>query len=152
MAERRPLAPVAVGDRLPEHVCGPISRATLALFAGASNDYLPLHIDSDYAKAAGMDDVFAHGMLSMAYLAQMLTRWAPQKQLRRWQLRFTAITPVHATLHCRGEVVDLFNEHGESVARLHIGAWTDKGVQTLDGEAVIALLEEGGEVEPGQRA
>jgi acyl dehydratase len=130
---------VRVGDRLPGHVQGPITRTTLALFAGASNDYVPLHIDSDYAKSAGMDDVFAHGMLSMAYLAQAVTRWAPQDRLRRWNARFTAITPLQATVHCRGEVVEILEEGGERLARLKIGAWTDTNLQTLDGEAVVAL-------------
>ena len=130
---------VAIGDTLPELVRGPIDRATLALFAGASHDHVPLHIDSDFAKAAGMDDVFAHGMLSMAYLAQMLTHWAPQDRLRRWTVRFTAITPLHATVTCRGKVTEIFEESGERLARVRIGSWTDKDVQTLDGEAVVAL-------------
>jgi acyl dehydratase len=128
-----------VGDTLPELVRGPIDRATLALFAGASHDHVPLHIDSDFAKAAGMDDVFAHGMLSMAYLAQMLTHWAPQERLRRWNVRFTAITPLHATVTCRGVFTEIFEEAGERLARVRIGSWTDKNVQTLDGEAVVAL-------------
>jgi acyl dehydratase len=131
--------PVQVGDRLPEHVRGPITRTTLALFAGASHDHVRLHIDSDYVRAAGMDDVFAHGMLSMAYLAQAITHWAPQQRLKRWNARFTAITPLHATVHCRGEVVEIFEEAGERLARLKIGAWTDTDLQTLDGEAVVAL-------------
>lgn len=128
-----------VGDTLPELVRGPIDRATLALFAGASHDHVPLHIDSDFAKAAGMDDVFAHGMLSMAYLAQMLTHWAPQERLRRWNVRFTAITPLHATVTCRGEITEIFEEAGERLARIRIGSWTGKNMQTLDGEAVVAL-------------
>ena len=128
-----------VGAALPEHVQGPITRTTLALFAGASNDYVRLHIDSDYAKDAGMNDVFAHGMLTMAYLAQAVTRWAPQERLRRWNARFTAITPLYATVHCRGEVVEILEEGGERLARLKIGAWTDKELQTLDGGAVVAL-------------
>ncbi|MGN6268522.1 MAG: MaoC/PaaZ C-terminal domain-containing protein [Sphingomonas sp.] len=130
---------VEVGDTLPELVRGPIDRATLALFAGASHDHVPLHIDSDFAKVAGMDDVFAHGMLSMAYLAQMLTHWAPQERLRRWTVRFTAITPLHATVTCRGKITEIFEEAGERLARIRIGSWTDKDVQTLDGEAVVAL-------------
>jgi acyl dehydratase len=131
---------VEVGDALPELVRGPIDRAMLALFAGASHDHVPLHIDSDFAKAAGMDDVFAHGMLSMAWLAQMLTRWAPQERLRRWNVRFTAITPLHATVTCRGEITEIFEEAGERLARVRIGSWTDKDVRTLDGEAVVALV------------
>ncbi len=84
---------ITVGSSLPSLTHGPISRATLALFAGASNDHVPLHIDSDYAKSAGMDDVFGHGMLSMAYLAQLLTHWRPQ-----------ALHRDHSAL-CDGDVV-----------------------------------------------
>lgn len=130
---------VAVGDSIPPLVRGPVHRATLALFAGASHDHVRLHIDSDYARAAGMGDVFVHGMLSMAYLGQMLTRWAPQERLRTWNVRFTAITPLHATVTCRGEVVEIVQEQGERRARLKIGAWIDDNTQTLDGEAVVAL-------------
>jgi acyl dehydratase len=127
------------GERLPELVRGPITRGTLALFAGASHDHVPLHIDSDFAQAAGMDDVFAHGMLSMAYLAQALRSWAPAERLRNWNVRFTAITPLYAAVHCRGEVVEIVERDGERCARLKIGAWTDKEIQTLDGEAVVAI-------------
>lgn len=126
-------------DDLPEHVCGPIDRTTLALFAGASHDHVRLHIDSDFAQAAGMDDVFAHGMLVMAYLGQFLTRWRPQSALRRWNVRFVAITPLHATIHCRGRVVEIVEEYGERVARVKLGAWTDGGVQTVDGEAHVMV-------------
>ena len=130
-----------VGDVLSAHAQGPITRTTLALFAGASHDHVRLHIDSDYCKAAGVDDVFAHGMLSMAYLAQAITGWAGEGALRRWNVRFTAITPLHATVTCRGEVIEVFEEHGEPRARLKVGAWTDKNLQTLDGEAVVALQD-----------
>lgn len=130
---------VVVGMALPEHVCGPVDRTTLALFAGASHDHVRLHIDSDFAQAAGMDDVFAHGMLVMAYLGQFLTRWRPQANLRRWGVRFVAITPLHATIHCRGRIEEI-REHGdERLARIRIGAWTQDGLQTVDGEAVVAL-------------
>lgn len=130
---------IAVGDRLPDMVSPAITRTTLALFAGASGDHNPIHIDIDFAKAAGMPDVFAHGMLSMAYLARMLTRWAPQGALRRWDARFVAITPVHAIVTCSSVVVGVFNEAGERRARLRIFARIADGQDTLVGEAVIAV-------------
>ncbi|MDB4032643.1 MaoC/PaaZ C-terminal domain-containing protein [Porticoccaceae bacterium] len=49
-----------VGTQIPPLTLPPISRYTLALFAGASGDHNPIHIDSDFAKASGMPDVFAH--------------------------------------------------------------------------------------------
>src|ERR1700753_3945883 len=91
---------VKVGDTLPPLTLEPINRTTLALFAGASGDHIRLHIDTDYARKAGMPDVFAHGMLSMAYLGQLLTRWVPQDRLRTWNVRFLAITPLHAVVKC----------------------------------------------------
>ncbi|MEJ6011158.1 MaoC/PaaZ C-terminal domain-containing protein [Novosphingobium aquae] len=127
------------GEVLPELVRGPITRGTLALFAGASHDHVPLHFDSDFASAAGMDDVFAHGMLSMAYLAQALRQWVPADRLRRWNVRFSAITPLYATVHCRGEVAELFEHEGERCARLTIGAWTGQSIQTLGGDAIVAI-------------
>jgi len=130
---------VEVGDALAEHASKPISRHTLALYCGASGDHNPIHVDSDFAKAFGMPDVFAHGMLSMAYLAQLLTRWVPQSQIRTWGVRFVAITPVHAKVICTGKVVEKFEADGERRVRLEINAHTDAGLHTLAGDAVIAL-------------
>jgi acyl dehydratase len=128
-----------VGQVLPELVRGPVTRGTLALFAGASHDHVLLHIDSDFAKAAGMDDVFGHGMLSMAYLAQALKSWAPADRLRTWNVRFTAITPLNAIVRCHGEVAEIFEEDGDCLARLAVGAVTDAGTQTLLGSAIIRI-------------
>ena len=132
-------ADIKVGDTLPEHVSAPISRHTLALYCGASGDHNPMHVDIDFAKKFGMPDVFAHGMLSMAFLAQLLTKWVPQKNLRHWAVRFTSITPVHAKVICTGKVVEKFEADGEKRLKLEINAVTDGDIHTLAGDAVIAL-------------
>ena len=128
-----------VGDALPPHESRPITRHTLALYCGASGDHNPIHVDSDFARGAGMPDVFAHGMLSMAYLAQLLTGWVPQDRIRQWGVRFVAITPVHARVLCTGKVVEKFEADGETRVRLAIDAHTDAGLHTLSGDAVVAL-------------
>src|ERR1700712_4846545 len=130
---------IAVGDTLPEHTSGEITRHVLALYCGASGDHNPMHVDIDFAKKFGMPDVFAHGMLSMAFLAQLLTKWVPQDRIRHWGVRFTAITPVHAKVICTGKVVEKFEADGEKRVRLEINAKTDAGLHTLAGDAVIAL-------------
>ena len=130
---------VKVGQELPPLQLLRISRTTLALFAGASGDHNPIHIDIDFAKAAGMPDVFAHGMLSMAYLGRFLTRWAPQTQLRQFAVRFAAIAPVGAKLTCTGKVAEISERNGEVLARLEIGVVDDKGEVKLAGEALVAL-------------
>src|SRR5439155_140570 len=67
---------VAVGDELPPLVKGPIAQIQLTRYAGASGDFNPIHQDDEFAKAAGMGGVFAHGMLSMGFGAQAVTDWA----------------------------------------------------------------------------
>ena len=126
-------------DPIPTLETPPITRLTLALFAGASGDHNPIHVDLDFAREAGYDDVFAHGMLSMAYLGRMLTDWIPQQSLREFRVRFTAITHVHDRVICTGRIVERFERGGEQLARLDIQAATQRGEVTLKGEAVVAL-------------
>ena len=54
-----------IGDELPSLITKPISRSMLALYAGASGDHNPIHIDIDLAKQTGLSDVITHGMLVM---------------------------------------------------------------------------------------
>ena len=130
---------IQVGTEIPALELPPISRFTLALYAGASGDHNPIHIDSDFAKKAGMPDVFAHGMLSMAYLGRMLTDWQPQAKLRKFSNRFAAITHLQDVITCSGKVVELIEQDGETLARCEIQAVKAGGKQTLVGEALIAL-------------
>jgi acyl dehydratase len=81
-----------VGDALPPLALPPLTRTTLALYAGGSGDHIPLHIDSDFARSAGYPDVIMHGMLGAAYIGRVLTLWVPQECLRALAVRFTAIT------------------------------------------------------------
>ncbi len=141
MADAVTIAPQCtwkVGDTLPEVVHGPITRGDLALFAGASGDHILLHIDSDHAKAAGFEDVFVHGMLSMAYLAQVLTRSFPPEAVREWSARFLAITPLHATVRCTGTIAEISGSNAEQIARITLSASAD-GIPTLQGTALVAL-------------
>lgn len=126
-----------IGDALPAHRFGPITRTTLALYAGASADHNPIHIDLDFAHNAGFDDVFAHGMLSMAQLGRLVTNWAGQHNIRALSTRFTALTPVGATVICTGTVRDRFVQNGETLLRVKLAAHIDDGTQTLKGEALI---------------
>ncbi|HTV71424.1 MAG TPA: MaoC/PaaZ C-terminal domain-containing protein [Rhizobiaceae bacterium] len=131
--------PNNVGDAIPELSFGPITRSTLALYAGASGDHVKIHIDSDFAKAAGRADVFAHGMLSMAQLGRLVTNWAGIDRLRSLQCRFEAITNLGDTVRCSGTVVERFQQNGETCLRLAVSAQVDNGTRTLLGEAVVAV-------------
>lgn len=126
---------------IPPLTTAPISRLTLALFAGASGDHNPIHVDLDYARRFGMEDVFAHGMLLMAYLGRLLTNWVPQTALRRFTVRFVTITRVHESITCTGRVVEQFSQNGERLVRLELSAQNEKGEMRATGEALVAVPE-----------
>jgi acyl dehydratase len=130
---------LAVGDQPIHLTTEPVSRTTLALYAGASGDHNPMHIDIDYAKKAGESDVFAHGMLAMAYLGRALTDWVPQTAIRSFTTRFTAITRVGDQIVCTGKVAEKMEKDGEKQVRLEITAANQDGEVKATADAVIAL-------------
>ena len=131
---------VQVGDRLPALQLAPITRTTLALFGGASGDHNPIHIDTDFARRAGMPDVFAQGMLGMAWLGRLLTNWAPQSQLRQFNARFQGITHLGHAMVCSGRVVEKLEHQGERCVRVEISSVNQFGQSKIAGDALIALI------------
>jgi acyl dehydratase len=133
------LETINVGDTLPPLVLPPINRTTLGLFAGASGDHNAIHIDTDYARKAGMPDVFAHGMLSMAYLGRLLTQWVDQRQLREFGVRFLGITHLGHQITCTGTVVERYETDGEQRIKVEVRTTNQYGDTKIVGDAVIAL-------------
>jgi acyl dehydratase len=65
---------VEVGSALPEQRF-PVQRADLVRYAGASNDFNPIHWNERFATSVGLPDVIAHGMLTMAMAVRVVTDW-----------------------------------------------------------------------------
>ena len=124
-----------VGDLIGPLAVGRVTRSTLALFAGGSGDHNPIHLDLDTARDAGLDDVIAQGMLSMAYLGRLLTDAFGPHALTSFSTRFTAITPVGAEPTCTGEVVAV----GNGTLSLDLRVSLPDGTVTLAGVASISL-------------
>ena len=132
-------AALSVGDEIPSLTTDPVSRLTLALYATGSGDHHPLHLDQDYVCSKGIDDVFAHGMLGMAYLGRVLTQWVPQEAIRSFGVRFTAITHVGERLVCTGKVVEKLEQGGEKCVRLELTCANEQGEAKHKADAVVAL-------------
>lgn len=130
---------VQVGDPLPTLQLPPVNRTTLALFGGASGDHNPIHIDTDFARRAGMPDVFAQGMLGMAWLGRVITGWAPQSRLRRYDARFQGITHLGHAMSCSGRVVEKLAHGGERCVRIALTSTNQFGQTKIVGEALLAL-------------
>jgi acyl dehydratase len=128
-----------VGDALPSLQLPPVNRTTLALYAGASGDHNQVHIDLDFARQSRQPDVFAHGMLSAAYLGRLLTGWVSQTQIRYLSTRFVGITQLGHIPHLTGRIVEKFEADGEKRVRLQIQCNNQYGEPRLIGDAIVAL-------------
>ncbi len=130
---------VSVGDMLPDLELPVVRRSALALYAKASGDHNPIHIDVEFARKAGMPDVIAHGMLLMAWIGRLLTRWAPQRDLREFGVRFTAITHVGERITCTGRVSEKEERDGERLVKVEVKTMNDAGEIKVVGDAWIAV-------------
>ena len=130
---------IAVGDALPALILPPVTRQTLAVYCGASGDHNPVHVDSDFASAAGLGDVIAHGMLIMAYSARVVTAWVPQSAIRTLDTRFLALTRVGDQITASARVVEKFDDGAARCVRLELATHDQRGEAKTRGTAIVVL-------------
>ena len=134
---------VQVGDELPPLVKGPLAQIQLTRYAGASGDFNPIHQDAEFARAAGMGGVFAHGMLSMGFVAQALTDWAGAGTVRRLGVRFAALVRLKDTVTCGGRVLAKTSKDDRHLVDLEVWAENQRGEKVVTGRATLALPSRG---------
>ncbi|WP_028937667.1 MaoC/PaaZ C-terminal domain-containing protein [Pseudonocardia spinosispora] len=72
-----------------------LSRTDLVRYAGASSDFNPIHWSDRVAESVGLPGVVAHGMLTMAIGARLITDWlGDPSSVLSYQVRFTRPVPV----------------------------------------------------------
>ncbi|GAA1583517.1 MaoC family dehydratase [Kribbella karoonensis] len=80
---------VEVGTELPP-LTVTLRREDLVRYAGASGDFNPIHWNDRMAAALGLPGVIAHGMLTMASAARVVTDWLEDPaDLVEYGVRFT---------------------------------------------------------------
>jgi acyl dehydratase len=128
---------VAPGTVVAQFETPPISRFTLALFCGASGDHNPVHVDLDFARAAGHKDVFAHGMLVMAYLGRLLPRPDSSVRLESFTCRFLTVTQVGDSLLCVARLANREELDSQLRVTLDLESRTVDGVLRASGSATV---------------
>ncbi|NEA33998.1 MaoC family dehydratase [Streptomyces sp. SID13031] len=72
-----------------------VRREDLVRYAGASGDFNPIHWSDRMAAALGLPGVIAHGMLTMANAARVVTDWLDDPaDLVEYGVRFTKFVVV----------------------------------------------------------
>ena len=129
-----------IGEQLPELIIGPVSRTNLALYAGASGDHNPLHIDSDYTDQIGLPDVIAHGMLIMGYLGRVLTNNISQDQILEYGVQFSSITNIGDILTCKATVIKIYTKEDRKNLKLELSVKNQNKDLKLKGYSLIKIL------------
>jgi acyl dehydratase len=114
-------------------LCGPVTAVDLALFAAASGDHNPLHLDAEVARAAGFERPVVHGMLTMAYAGRLVTRHFGPGSLARLHTRFTSAASLGDTISLHGELEDVTG----GLARYRVQATNQNGTALMAGEALV---------------
>ncbi len=130
---------IKVGDELPPLVKGPIQQIQLTRYAGASGDFNPIHQDDEFARAAGMGGVFAHGMLSMGFVGQAVTDWSGAGTVRKLGVRFAALVRLKDVVTCRGRVVGKSSKDDVHLVELEVWAENQRAEKVVTGRATVAL-------------
>jgi acyl dehydratase len=114
-------------------VSGPVAAIDLALFAAASGDHNPLHLDAEVARAAGFDRPVVHGMLTMACVARLFTSRFGAGSVSALDTRFTGVALLGDTLHVSAALAS--TEDGG--ARYDLRVRTASGAEVATGSARI---------------
>lgn len=114
--------------------CGPVTAIDLALFAAASGDHNPLHLDVEVARTAGFDRPVVHGMLTMAYVARLFTQQFGVGRLRALQTRFIGVAKLGDTLKLSASLVTV----KDGVGHYELRARTATGTDLVSGTARVA--------------
>jgi acyl dehydratase len=96
---------VEVGTELPAQSLA-LTRLDLVRYAGASGDFNVIHWNERVATSVGLPDVIAHGMLTMAEAARIVTDWVGDPgAVIEYGVRFTR--PVVVPDDERGAIIEV---------------------------------------------
>lgn len=128
------------GDTIGPFKKPPVTRTQLVMYAGASGDFNPIHYDEEYARKSGLGGVIAHGMLTMAFVGQMLTDLiGTDGDLRSFGVRFTGMVRPGDEITCEGVVKETKLEDKKQVVLCDIWASTQKGDKVVTGKAEFSV-------------
>lgn len=138
--DKQPKTKLKAGDALPS-VVKHISQEKINLYAEASGDFNPIHIDEAFARQTPFGGTVAHGMLCLAYVSEMMTAafgrsWASGGRL---SVRFKAPARPGDTITTEGNVVSIGDKEGVVYANCSLGARNQNGETVVVGEAKVKL-------------
>jgi acyl dehydratase len=131
---------INAGDAVPSLTKPAITEVQLVKYAGASGDYNPIHTVHHHAEKAGLGGVIAHGMLSMGFAGEHVTKWLGEGgELKRLRVRFTSMTRPGDVVTLKGTVTGKRQEAGENLVDCDIWIEKQDSSKTIVGDATLAV-------------
>lgn len=116
-----------------------ITQENINLYAEASGDFNPIHIDESFAAKTPLGGTIAHGMLSLAYVSEMMTSAFGQNWLSEGKLRAKFKEPARPgdTLTINGKIICLEQRDNVSYANCSFECLNQKGEMIVTGETTV---------------
>ncbi len=131
-----------VGEALSPLVKPPITQEQLRRYADASGDHNPIHLDEEVARRVGLNGVIAHGMLSMAFLGQLLEQQLadiPGAFVAALKVRYINMVRLGDTITCEGVVTGRATTDGRETVTVECWAQNQRGEKVTTGSAILSL-------------
>ena len=109
-----------MGYEIPAKKIRPFNQNDLLKYAKASGDFNPIHLDKEFAKTIGLDNVIVHGMLIMAHLGKNIANSNSVSFLKHFSVQFCSITRLEEKLICKGEVLKIEKNNQKKIITLKL--------------------------------
>ncbi|MGA8849426.1 MAG: MaoC family dehydratase [Dehalococcoidia bacterium] len=121
-----------------------ISQEKINLYAEASGDFNPIHVDESFAAKTPLGGTIAHGMLSLAYVSEMMTSAFGRSWLSGGKLRAKFKEPARPgdTLTISGKVDCVEQKDDVSYANCSFECCNQKGAAIVAGEAIVKVASD----------
>ena len=137
-----PLSELNEGMSLPE-IRKRITQENINLYAEASQDFNPVHIDEDFAKKTPLGGTIAHGMLILAYVSQMMTDAFGRSWLvgGRLNVRFRNPARPGDTITVSGKILKVEKTEGQALLNCDVLCHNQNGEPVITGEAKVRVKQ-----------
>ena len=132
------LTEIKIGQALPDRVKR-ITQDEIDLYAKASRDFNPIHIDPVFALQTAAKGTIAHGMLVLSYVSQMMTEAFGQNWLSggRFNIRFKAPARPADILTIQGKVEKIENQGLQTQIVCSVLCSNQNNEANITGEAIV---------------
>ena len=132
------LSELAEGMSLPL-ITRDITQENINLYAEASRDFNPIHIDEAFARKTSLGGTIAHGMLIMAYVSNMMTLAFGKSWLTGGRLNVRFKTPARPgdTATVSGKVRKITRNEGNILIKCDLLCQNQNGESIITGEGVL---------------